>query len=246
MGNEHLTLFIAFGSGLVSFFAPCLLPLIPSYLSVISGFTFKDLYGLNFEKIRGRVFISSLFFVAGFVSFFSLMGATATLFGHLLREQFLFFTRLGGFFLIFLGLVQLGVVKFEFLRFDFAWRVQKRLASLGYLTAFLVGIISGLVWIPCIGQILAPILFLASQKETVGQGITLLFTFSFGLASPFLILGLCFPTIFNLIKNYRSFLHFLSIFAGVILIAFGLILILNQYQILVNKFFGFTYPLLEK
>lgn len=234
---ENLSLLAAFSGGFISFFAPCLLPLIPSYFSVISGFTFSELYGINFEKIRARVFISSLFFVLGFVSLFSLMGATATFFGHFLREQISSLTRLSGFFLIFLGLVQLGIIKFEFLKFDFAWRVQKRLTKLGYLTAFLVGIISGLVWVPCIGQILAPILFLASQRATTGEGIILLFSFSLGLSFPFLILGFFFPAIFNLIKNQRTFLHFLSLSAGIILIVFGLILIANQYQILTTKFF---------
>lgn len=235
--GENLDLIATFSAGLVSFFAPCLVPLIPSYFSVISGFTFKDLYGLNFEKIRGRVFFSSCFFVAGFVVFFSLLGVTTTLIGQVLHKQLDFLVQVGGLFLIVLGLIQIGVIKFEFLRFDFAWRVQKRLTRLGFLTAFLTGIISGLVWVPCIGPVLGSVLLLASWAPSAKQGWSLLFTFSLGLASPFLLLGLAFPSVFGLLKRYRRFLHFLSLLAGVVLIVFGLILILGQYQRLANKLF---------
>lgn len=238
--GENLNLLTAFSAGLISFFAPCLLPLLPSYFSVISGFTFKELYGLNFERIRGRVFFSGLFFVAGFVIFFSLLGATTALIGQFLFKQLELLTRFFGFLLILLGLIQVGIIKFESLRFDFAWRVQRKLTRLGFLTAFLTGIISGLVWIPCIGPILGAILLVASRVQTARQGMILLCVFSLGLASPFLILGLAFPTIFGFLKKYRRFLQFLSFFAGFILIAFGLILILGQYQNLINRFYQIT------
>ena len=238
--GESLNFVTAFSAGLVSFFAPCLLPLIPSYFSVISGFTFKELYGLNFERIRGRVFFSSLFFVAGFVVFFSLLGATTAVIGQFLVQQLELLTRWGGVLLIILGLIQIGVIRFEALRFDFAWRVQKKLTKLGFLTAFLTGVISGLVWLPCIGPVLGAILLLASRVQTARQGMILLCVFSLGLASPFLILGLAFPTIFGFLKNYRRFLHILSLFAGVILVGFGLILIFGRYQNLINKFYQLT------
>lgn len=230
-----MSLISAYLAGLVSFLAPCLVPLIPSYFSVISGFTFADFYGLNFAKIRGRVFLSSLFFVSGFILFYTLLGATSTFAGRFLQNSVLSLTRIGGVFLIFLGLIQIGIIKFDFLRLDFAWRVQKRLANLGFLTAFLAGIISALVWMPCIGQVLGSILILASQSKTVIQGIVLLFVYSLGISTPFLLLGLFFPTVFTWIQNHRKFLRFLSIFAGVILILFGSILLLNRYQLLVEK-----------
>ncbi|MBM3209546.1 cytochrome c biogenesis protein CcdA [Candidatus Shapirobacteria bacterium] len=244
--EQNFNLIAAFSAGLISFFAPCVLPLIPSYFSVITGFTFSDLYGLNFEKIRARVFLSSLFFVFGFVLFFTLLGAVSTSIGRLLQEKLTLLTRLGGLFLIFLGLVQLQVIKFEPLQFDFAWRVQKRLAKLGYLTAFVTGVISGLAWVPCIGPILASILLLASREVTILRGLTLLATFSLGIATPFLLLGLFFPAIFTWIQNQRKLLHYLSLIAGAVLIFFGLVLVLNQYQILINKFFALTGPYLEK
>jgi cytochrome c-type biogenesis protein len=230
-----MSLISAYLAGLISFLAPCLIPLIPSYFSVISGFTFADLYGLNFVRIRGRVFVSSLFFVTGFILFYTLLGATSTFIGRFLRNSVLPLTQIGGIFLIFLGLVQIGIIKFDFLKLDFAWRVQKRLANLGFLTAFFTGIISALVWMPCIGQVLGSILLLASQSRTVIQGVVLLFVYSLGISTPFLLLGLFFPTFFTWIQNHRKFLRFLSLFAGVILILFGLILLLNQYRPLVEK-----------
>lgn len=230
MSIDQLNFLIAFQAGLISFLAPCLLPLLPSYFAVISGFTFKDLYGLNFAKIRGRVFVSSLFFVFGFVIFFSLMGASATLLGRFLSEQLDLSIRLAGFFLVYLGLIQVGVIHFGSLRFDYAWRVQKRLAGLGYLTALVTGIVAGLVWVPCIGPVLAPILFLASRAGSATYGLTLLLVFSLGLTTPFLLLGLLFPTAFRFLQKYRRLLHFFSVLAGIIVILFGLILITGHYQ----------------
>jgi len=243
--SENFELLTVFFGGLISFFSPCLLPLLPSYFSIISGFTFSDLYGLNFEKIRGRVFLSSLFFTLGFVLFFTLFGAVSTAVGRFLQEKFNSLTQIGGLFLILLGLIQLRVIKFWGLRFDFAWRVQRRLARLGFLTAFITGVISGLVWVPCIGPILGSILFLASQKETALRGIVFLAVFSLGIAFPFLLLVLFFPAVFNWIQSQRKFFHFLSLFAGIILILFGLVLVLNQYQILLAKFFTFSYSFLN-
>lgn len=237
MGSEDLNIIVAFIAGLTGFFSPCLLPLLPSYFSVITGFTFKDLYGLNFEKIRGRVFLSSIFFVFGFALVYSLFGATGTLIGKFLHDQLKILLRLSGIFLIFLGLVQLGIINFDIFRFDYAWRVQKRLAKLGFLTAFVSGITLALIWIPCVGGMLAPILLLAAKSETAKKGPLLLFVFSLGLGTPFLLLGLLFPTIFGFLSHYRRLFRIVSLSAGALLILFGVILVLNWYQPFLNTVF---------
>lgn len=237
MRGEDLNIIVAFIAGLIGFFSPCLLPLLPSYFSVITGFTFKDLYGLNFDKIRSRVFLSSVFFVLGFALVYSLFGATGTIVGNFLHDQLEILLRFSGLFLIFLGLIQLGVVKLDILRFDYAWRVQRRVAKLGFLTAFLSGIALALIWIPCVGQVLAPILLLAAKSETAKKGIILLFVFSLGLGTPFLLLGLFFPTIFGFLRHHRRFFRILSLSAGALLILFGAILVLNQYQYFLNVFY---------
>lgn len=236
MEASNLNIIIAFLSGLTSFFSPCLLPLLPSYFSMVTGFTFKELYGLNFNKIRRRVFLTSVFFVLGFALVYSLFGATGTIIGRFLHAQLEVLLRFIGLFLFFLGLVQLGIINFDFLRFDYAWRIQKKVANLGLITAFVNGAVFALVWIPCIGQVLAPILLLAAKSETAQRGIILLFIFSLGLATPFLLLGLFFPTIFDFLRSYRYLFRLLSFSAGVLLILFGAILLSNQYQGFIDIF----------
>jgi cytochrome c-type biogenesis protein len=226
---ENLTFYLAYISGFASFFSPCLIPLLPSYFAVITGFTLKDLYGLDFKSLRLRVFLSSLFFVAGFSLVYSLLGATGTLIGKYLNSSIPSLIRLSGIFLILLGLVQLGVIKFKSLEFDFAWNVQKKLAKLGYFNAFITGIALALIWIPCVGQILTAMLILASNSQTATQGLMLLFIFSLGLGTPFLLLGLFFPWIFPKIGEHRQLLHSLNLGGGVLLIIFGIVLVANQY-----------------
>lgn len=244
--NDNITLITAYIAGLTAFFSPCLLPLLPSYFSIITGFTFKDLYGLNFDKIRPRVFLSSLFFVLGFTIVFTLLGLTSSLIGKYLIQNIYWFIRLSGLILIILGLVQLGVFQFEALQYDYAWNVQKRLAHLGYITALATGAAFAFIWIPCLGQILGAILILASQTESVGEGGILLSTFALGLGSPFLLLGLFFPQFFKLFRDNRKTLILLSKAAGIIMIVFGIILLLDQYAWFLSFFNQFMYyPTIE-
>jgi len=238
---ENLTFYLAFVSGLASFFSPCLIPLLPSYFAIITGFTLKDLYGLDFKALRWRVFLSSLFFVAGFSVVYSLLGATGTLIGKYLNSYVPILIRLSGIFLIVLGLIQLGIIKFKSLEFDFAWNVQKKLAKLGYLNAFITGIALALIWIPCVGQILTAMLILASSSETATQGLLLLLVFSLGLGTPFLLLGLFFPWIFPKIRENRQLLHYLNLGGGVLLIVFGIVLVANQYGYYLELLKGFNF-----
>lgn len=226
--SEHVI--ASFLAGLVSFFAPCLLPLFPTYFSVISGFTFSELYGLDFDRIKNRVFFSSLFFIAGFSLVFTMLGATGFLAGQLLEQFLPGLLRLSGLLLIGLGVVQLRLVNIELLRFDFAWRIQKRLTNLGFITAFATGVASALSWIPCVGPLLTPILLLAGESKTVVYGAVLLFIYSLGLTTPFFLAGLFFPRIASTLQKYRYAFHMLSMAAGFILIGFGGILLLDKYS----------------
>lgn len=226
---NQLTFSVAYLAGLAGFFSPCLIPLLPSYFSIITGFTLKDLYGLNFKDLRLRVFFSSLFFILGFAVIYSLLGATGSLLGQLLNQHTNLLIRLSGLFLIILGLIQLSIIKFKGLEFDYAWLVQKKLARLGFLNAFLTGVAMALIWIPCVGQLVTGMLILASQTETTTQGISLLFTFSLGLGTPFLLLGLFFPVIFPWLQKNRPLLHLINLGAGGLLIIFGIVLATNQY-----------------
>lgn len=230
-------IFASFLSGLLSFFAPCLLPLFPTYFSVITGFTFSELYGLDFGRIRPRVFTSSVFFTLGFALVFTLLGATGSIFGRLLETYLPPLLRFSGAFLIILGVAQVGALKFPSFRFDFAWNVQRKLTRMGYVTAVVTGIAAALSWIPCIGPLLSPILLLASQSQTVIYGASLLFIYSLGLTLPFLLAGLYFPKIAESLQRHRLAFHRLSILAGIFLIIFGTILLIDQYRSLIDWYY---------
>lgn len=230
----------SFVAGLLSFLAPCLLPLIPTFFSVITGFTFAQLYGLEFSKIRPRVFFSTLFFICGFTLVYTMLGATGSIVGQIMRGYLPYLLRLSGIVLIGLGLLQTGVIKINALEFDFAWKVQHKLAKLGYLTSFVAGFAAALSWIPCVGPLLSPILLLAAQSPTALQGAILLLIYSLGLTTPFLFSSLFFPVVYKFLQDRRVFLHRLSQFAGFILIFFGIILLLGIYQLVMLK----TYELL--
>ena len=239
------TITVAFFAGLISFIAPCLLPLLPTYFSVITGFTFSELYGLELQRIRSRIFISGLFFALGFSLIFTVLGATGSIVGRLFEQFLPLLLRLNGAFLIGLGLIQTGIVKINSLQFDFAWKIQKRLTHLGYLTAFATGIASALSWIPCIGPLLSPILLLAAQSDTVISGAFLLFVYSLGLTLPFMFIGLFFPVAVTQLYARRPTLHRLSQGAGVFLILFGGTLLLNRYREFIDFFSFFRLPFLS-
>lgn len=239
MNPEQIT--TAFTAGLISFFAPCVIPLFPTYISVISGFSFTDLYGLEFNRLRSRIFLSSLVFSLFFSSIFTLIGATGFLAGRLIESYLPIILRFNGLFLIVLGLIQAGIIKFDALRFDFAWNVQKKLTKLGLITAAVTGIAAALSWLPCIGPLLSPILLLAAQSQTATQGASLLFVYSLGLTLPFLSAGFIFPALVKNFRQHAQILHKLSLAAGVFMIIFGIILVLGQYQSYILLFEEFTH-----
>lgn len=238
---EFITAFLA---GLTSFFAPCLIPLFPVYFSTLTGFTFADLYGLDYGRLRRRVVTTTLFFCLGFSLLFTLLGATGSLIGKLIDTYLPLLLRASGIFLIVLGLIQTGILKLPALEFDTAWRAQKKLAHLGYLTALVTGIAAALSWIPCISPLLSPILLLAAQSQTVAQGALLLFIYSLGLTTPFLLGGLFFPQFATTLQTHRTLLHRLSTIAGIVLILFGIIVVTDQYRMIIQWFYdtiGFVY-----
>lgn len=221
-------------AGLLSFFSPCLVPLLPSYFSMITGFTFKDLYGLNDKDVKMRMFVSSVLFVVGFTIVYAILGATGTFIGKFIQKNINLLIQVSGLFLIVLGLIQLGVIHFKNLQYDFAWNVQKRLAHLGYASALITGIACALIWIPCVGQILTAVLIVASKETTALKGLVMLVVFSLGLGTPFLVLGLFFPSIYPLIQKYRKGFYIANKGTGVLMVLFGILLLINQYQIFID------------
>lgn len=226
-----------FLAGLISFLAPCLIPLFPSYFSIITGYTFADLYGLEDFAVKRRVFISALFFSLGFAIVFTLLGLTGSFIGQLLKDELPILLKISGGMMVILGLMQLGRIKIPSLEFDYAWKVQKRLTKLGYLSATIAGITSALCWIPCIGPILASVLLISSNSKTVFEGMSLLFVYSLGVSFPFLLGGLFFHRVFDFIRNHRSLLNRISQLAGLILIVFGAVLIAGKYSLFLDQYY---------
>lgn len=224
------SLFSSYIAGLLSFLAPCLLPLLPSYFSALSGVTFQELYGLSDTSIRMRVIGNSFLFVAGFSLVYTLLGATGSTIGIFLRDQLNLLLRIGGIVMIFFGLSQLGIVHANFMKFDYAWNIQKKLTHLGFFSSFATGVVAAISWIPCISATLTPILLLASSKTTVWEGSFLLFIFSLGLGTPFIIAGFLFPSIYPKLQHHRRFFHIISMIAAGVAVAFGILLLSERYR----------------
>ena len=236
--SEYGLIFLA---GVISFFAPCVIPLFPTYLSIISGYTFAELYGLEFSRIRGRILKSVLFFVLGFSLVFTLLGASGSIIGQFISSQMPILLKFSGVIMIFLGLVQLRIIKIPSWEFDYAWAVQRRLSKLGNLTAGIVGVTSALCWIPCIGPILAGILVLSANSLSVLKGMSYLLVYSLGVMLPFFLAGLFFPRFFDIYREKREILKWFSWVSGIIIILFGLVLMSNKYA----DFINFYYSLLK-
>lgn len=221
-------------AGFFSFFAPCLLPLFPAYFSVITGFTFAELYGLTQEHIRRRIFISSLVFATGFSLIFILIGATGSVIGQFLSTYLPRFVQISGGILIILGFMQMGVIASSSAFFDYAWNIQRRMTRLGLFTAFITGIAAALSWIPCVGPLLSSILLLTAKSTSIGEGTLLLLLYSLGLTIPFILAGIYFPTVLEAYQAHRKAFHLLSRLAGIFLIAYGILLLTGHYQQLLD------------
>jgi len=235
-GPKVAGLWGAFLAGLISFLAPCLLPLLPSYFSAITGFTLKDMYGVNFDRLRGRFVVSSLFYTLGFAIVFSFLGASASIVGQYIQANLPMLLKISGGVLIVFGLMQLGLIKINALRFDYAWNVQKKLSGLGYFTSTFTGIVSALVWIPCVSGILGSILLLASQADSVADGVLLLFVYALGLGAPFIIISFFFPQAASWLQKHRKQLHAVSLLAGVLMVVFGIVLLMDKYREYISWF----------
>ncbi len=217
-----LALIIAFLGGVVTFISPCILPLIPGYLSFITGVSTSDLK----KGVKGRflkVLVSSLLFVLGFSIVFALLGASASFIGGFLIKHKNILIKVAGGLIIFFGLIYLGVIKIPF--FYQERRFQPKGQSFGTLGTVLLGAAFGFAWTPCLGPILSSILLLASITGTATKGAFLLIVYAFGLGIPFIITGLLlsrFLTTFDWIKRHYQVI---TVVSGSFLILIGILLL---------------------
>ncbi|MFH1684213.1 MAG: cytochrome c biogenesis protein CcdA [Candidatus Margulisiibacteriota bacterium] len=214
---------IAFGGGILAFFSPCFLPLVPAYLIYITGMSFDEI-----KDVRLKTIIHSLLFILGFGVVFTLLGLAAGLFGGLLFELKDILRVLSGGLIILLGLYLAGILKLPFLDIEKRITISKKPS--GYLGTFFVGMGFALGWTPCIGPILAGILTLAAQSGKSGQGALMLASFSLGLGLPIFLVSLALDFSLSLIKRIEKYLGAIHFICGLLLVIIGILLATNYLQ----------------
>jgi len=231
--SSNVTLVAAFVAGFLSFISPCVLPLIPGYVSFVSGVSLEDMRGdAAVASARRRVLVTSLFFVLGFSLVFVALGATASMVGRFLFERQPILMKIAGVLLVILGLHTMGVFRIALLETE--KRVQANRKPAGALGAMLVGIAFAFGWSPCIGPILGAILALAASKDTVWEGIQLLAVYSVGLGIPFLLTSIAINQFFAVTKRIRKYYHAIELVSGGLLVAVGVLIFTNQFTIIVR------------
>lgn len=220
----------AFVAGLLSFFSPCILPLVPSYFSFITGVSLDDMSNAPTSVTRGKIVISTLAFVLGFSLVFVLLGASAAYFSSVFQGARDYIRIVGGVLVLILGLHLMGVFRIRFLEME--KRVHLREKPMHLFGAFLVGMAFGAGWSPCIGPLLGSILILAGNQDTVGRGVVLLSLYSAGVALPFMVLSLVVHFLVRFVRRANKVLRYVNIVAGLLLIITGLLLITDKMKLL--------------
>ncbi len=241
---ESVGLFTAFLFGILSFLSPCVLPLVPGYISFISGLSFEELReSSSAKKFLIKTLLSSLFFVLGFSVVFVSLGASATAVGKFLSENMNWIAKVAGVIIVLFGLHMTGIWKIKFLNYEAKLKISGK--PLGLLGAFLIGFAFAFGWTPCIGPVLATILVLASQQETIKQGILLLSIYSLGLGIPFILTSLSVNFFFKWFSKVRRYLNIVEIVSGVILILLGVLIFTNSLGV-ISSYLMKLFPFLSK
>lgn len=236
--SGSLNIWTAFAAGILSFLSPCVLPLVPGYLSFVSGISLEELTrGSDARTSLRKSIIGSILFVAGFSIVFTLLGASASAVGGFLQDHLEVLSKAAGIVIFLLGLHMTGMLPIKFLYYE--KRFQTSNLAPGLWSAFVAGLAFAFGWTPCIGPFLAGILALAASEETVGKGMFLLFVYSLGLGIPFILTGLGVNTFLNFFNRYKRFIRWGEILGGGLLMAVGLLIFSNRLTILANIFPSF-------
>jgi len=233
LSSTDFTGVIAFISGLLSFFSPCILPLVPSYLIFISGITYDDYKKLQPLTYRKIVLIHSLAFIVGFSFVFVTLGVSSSALGKLLSNYQVYIMRIGGFILIILGLYYLDVIRIPFLNREKVFHLQEK--PVGLFGSFVIGVTFALGWTPCVGPALSSILIIASTTDSIWEGIYLLGIYSLGLAIPFIISALLFDQLFGLLKKFSSVVKYSMKFLGILFVIIGVLFFSSYWNMVIGK-----------
>jgi cytochrome c-type biogenesis protein len=219
-----MELIIAFAAGLISFLSPCVLPLIPGYISYISGSSLNELI----EKKNVNL-IPIILFTVGFSIVFIIFGAASTFIGQVLLQNSYELRIIAGLVIIVLSLHIIGIINIKFLNYE--KRIETNIRK-NFFSPILIGMAFAFGWTPCIGPILGSILVLASTEESLGRGILLLSLYSIGLAIPFILSGYLMQKFLIFSKNFKKNINRVTKIGGIILLITGLLIITNQLQAL--------------
>lgn len=231
MGTSNITFVGAFIAGLLSFLSPCVLPLIPSYITYITGLSFADLQAEHpNHKVRVQTMIHSLLFIGGFTTVFILLGASATFIGGFLQEHMDLLRKIGGVLIVIFGVHVAGIFDIGILLGEKRVTIHRKPA--GYAGSFVVGVAFAAGWTPCIGPILASILMVAATEETVYHGIALLFMYSLGLGLPFFLASLAMHQFLVVFNRFKKYIRLFEIVTGLFLILIGVLIFTNYFTIL--------------
>lgn len=222
---------IAFSAGFLSFVSPCVLPLLPSYVSFITGLSMDELTkGGDKARVKGIIIRNSLIFIAGFSFVFILLGASATLIGQILITYQALIRKVGGTIVVLLGFYIMGLLRMDLLSSEKKIHLEGRPA--GYLGSFLVGITFAAGWTPCVGPILGGILLYASTSGSVMSGISLLSAYSIGLGLPLFITSLGVNTFITYFKKINKYIRFVSLASGLFLILVGVMIFTDSFTLI--------------
>ena len=229
-----VNIFVAFAAGIFSFLSPCVLPLIPSYLSFVSGVSLDEMRSDEARgRVRSRVVLNSMAFIIGFSLVFISLGASASFLGSLFLDYRNLIRITGGFFILLVGLYLVGLFKISALERYLQFNLKDKPA--GYLGSVLVGITFAVAWTPCVGPILGAILALAGTSGEVGRGTLLLTTYAAGLALPFFLSALAINSFFQFSQRLRRYIQAIHVMGGILLIIVG-ILLLTDYMTFLNTY----------
>lgn len=235
MEGTQLSIFMAFLAGLLSFVSPCVLPLVPSFVTYITGLTFED---ITSDKDRARIrkitISNSLAFIAGFTTIFILFGASATFIGQVFLQYQDIIQKIGAVLIILFGLYIMGVLKLNFLTKEKKFHIENKPS--GYLGSYIVGMAFAAGWTPCVGPILGTILLYASTTGSIGKGIGLLAVYSLGLGLPLFISALAINTFISTFKVIARYMRWITIISGIFLILIGVMIFTNSFTIITTWF----------
>ena len=219
-----IEILVAFGAGLISFLSPCVLPLIPGYISYISGSSLKEL--LDKKKIN---LIPIILFTVGFSIVFIIFGAASTFIGQVLLQNSYELRIAAGLIIIILSLHIIGIINLKFLNYE--KRIQTN-NNRNIFSPIIIGMAFAFGWTPCIGPILGSILVFAATEESLNKGVLLLFFYSLGLAIPFILSGYLIQKFLIFSKNFKKNINLVSKIGGIILLITGILILTNQLQTL--------------